>query len=208
MLNYYHLFLCNIYTLVNFYGFEPYWFDLGSKKFLNGTRIDFKNFDTEDKFLLKHKEKKSSMGADILERGTFCPFFFFEEEGKNKLYLGKHRLYSLMLHKKESNINFGREFLFLKSPINPIGLELKETIQVPPLPSSFKFYDFDCKGKDYEVKPDSLQEVYRIVLFTGEVLSNWLFENNIQPSFIINNKVAFEKFIGGEFELEIKMGAE
>lgn len=44
----------------------------------------------------------------------YFPFFFYQNEEKKYLPLGKHRLYSLLLYNKIKNIN--KSFLFIEIP--------------------------------------------------------------------------------------------
>lgn len=201
MVNYYNCYLHNLRTAINQFGFIPHWLDLNVETIYNNTgkRDDF--FDTHDKFLQKYSDSKIKLAEDIINNGTYCPFFFYTDKktGKKLLYAGKHRLYSLMLYKQKRTIP--RKFLFLEYPVD----------------QDFNYYDVKnlekTKAMLYEFR--NTKEVPNVIYYNnvynacyiiandGDILSNWLFDNDIKPSEIINNENIFNKFISNEFNLNL-----
>ena len=55
------------------------------------------------------------------------------------------------------------------------------------------------------MKKNNLDNISLYILVTGDTLSNWLFENNIKPSEVINNEEAFNRFINEPFTLPLTM---
>lgn len=202
--NYYHYFLFNIKSLVNNFGYIPHWIDLNEEKFMNHSGHSHTDFNTKDKFLQQYSKEKMGLGKDIIKNGTYAPFFFYNDikNNKKKLYLGKHRLYSLLLCKKEQVLP--RDFLFLESPIDPL-LYYENELNRNEIRQG-KIYEWQNTNSAPILKTEmSLKDVAFTVLVTGDTLSNWLFENNIKPSNIINNKEEFERFIKEPFTLPLEM---
>lgn len=196
--NYYNCFLYNIHSLVNNFNFTPHWVDLNEETFFNHSGHSHTDFNTSDKFLQQYSKEKMGLGQDIIKNGTYAPFFFYNDEktGKKLLYLGKHRLYSLLLCRKIQPLP--RKFLFLECPVDPLSKEgLDDSISVSR--QAGILYSWETTKEIPEIcRESNLKEVNKIVLFTGDTLSNWLFDNKVKPSEIINNEEVFNQFIAQE----------
>lgn len=202
--NYYHYFLFNIKSLVNNYGYIPHWIDLNTDIFINHSGHSHTNFETADKFLQQYSKEKMGLGKDIIQNGTFAPFFFYYDKEKDKkmLYLGKHRLYSLLLCRKEQVLP--RQFLFLESPVDPLTYHENE-IDRRKIRRGELYLWYSVENKPILKTEMSLDDVNFTMVITGDTLSNWLFKNKIIPSSIINNEQEFNKFIAEPFTLPLMM---
>ncbi len=197
--NKYHLQLYNIHTIINHYGFKYRWLDVSKEKFLNYTHVSYKYLLPQDKYLQDVKEDRSKMGEDILQRGMFFPFFYCIKDNQNYLFMGKHRLHSLLLYHKQCKFN--KKFLFIEYYSDP--WEKKENSDEIPddFPKLFTWRD----GKFYKVRPKTYCDLNWMLVDNGDSLSNWLYDNNIQPSPIVNDEKLFEEFINKPFNLPLKM---
>jgi hypothetical protein len=94
-----------------------------------------------------------------------------------------------------------RKFLFLEYPVdqdfnyydvkndNKIKVTLYEFLNTKDVPN-IEYYN-------------NVYNACYIIANCGDLLSNWLFENNIKPSEIINNENAFNSFISEKFNLNL-----
>lgn len=194
--NYYEMYKQNLKKIINIYGYKYYWLDISNEKFYNNTQNSFNDFVFNgDKFLLQYQDEKIKLGQDILQNGTYTPMFFITEDNKKKISLGKHRLYSLLLCNKQNKIE--KPFLFIEYPINPNKewecentlLEMEDTL-----------YFFDKDLKPYKMKPKTIADINKVLLFTGDSLSSWFFDNKIIPDKIFNDRQAFEAFLKEDYE--------
>ena len=136
------------------------------------------------------------MAEDILDNGTFTPFFYMIDTQNNKqIYLGKHRLYSLLLYNQNKKIN--RKFLFIECPYTLLG---QYNYQIPEKIKQANVLElFGKTGKqDLKIKnflPDTLADINDTLLYTGDALSLWLYDNNMTPDKIFNDESAFKEFL-------------
>lgn len=196
--DYYNLYLYNIHTLINEYGYKYYWFDITKEKFLNGTgQPEDKFSNTHDKFLLKYQNEKKELGKSILKDGTYTPFFFFKnEKGEKVLMLGKHRLYALQLCAQDMQID--REFLFIEFPHNPLDNNI---IHIESIKPTLPLYLFDIPNNIIEpelIYPTKEWDINFTCLCTGDFLSDYFYTEKIVPSNIINSKQKFENFLNNK----------
>lgn len=189
--NLYQAYISNLKTIINKYPYKYHWFFIDEYKFFNVTSWKANDFNFPDKFLTKYKNEKIKLGQDILEKGTYSPFFYWEDgQGKKHLLLGKHRLYSLLLCNQQEKIK--RKFLFIEYPGDPYDISMHEPFSEP---CDAKLYYFDDNQNLYQTQPKSIYEINDILLLTGDGLSSYFFDNNIQPDERINNEQLFQEFL-------------
>lgn len=199
MYNKYYLTLYNIHTLINYYGFQYRWLDISKESFYNYTKASYKHTPMGNLYLNEIQDDKIKMGEDILQRGMYCPFFYYIKNNQNLLFLGKHRLHALLTYYKTNKFN--KKFLFLEYYTDPREAK-KDSIEIPN--------DFPClytweKETYFKFKPKTYYDLNILIMANGDDLSNWLYENHIQPSSIINDEKLFEDFINKPFNLPLKM---
>ena len=204
--NFYNLYLLNLRDWVLNYGFEYEWSKIGDKTWINCSGVDFRNWEClENPYIQKWKSDRLKLAEDILQRGMFAPFFIY---GDNKVFMGKHRVWSLWEYNKIAPIE--KEFLFLKYPTDPKGVfrgnSASCALEIPGKDFAGKNYTWNSFDQPPElIKVRSYYALYNLILYLGDSLTDFLYNNDIQPSPVINNKEDFEKFLKGEIQLSLKM---
>lgn len=193
---YYDLYLYNLHTIINTYGYKYRWVDLSEERFFNHSGHSFTNFSIHDKFLQQYKEDKSQLGKAILRDGTYTPFFYFKNPNNyNMIVLGKHRLYSLLMCQLKEPLP--RKFLFVEYPHDPLDNEAVHKAKIEP---TLPLYFFDKGVEVPELRyPDCEHRINIVLLCTGDSLSDFFFQEKTQPSPFINSPEAFEEFLKKPF---------
>ena len=182
----YKLYQDNIFNLINSYNLKYYWFDIKKEQFFNGTK-DYRPYDfikfLDDPYLKQFNKDKIQLAKDIIKRGTFTPFFFWEIDGKKYIFLGKHRLYSLKLYNQFFPIK--RKFLFIEVPLIIEDCDSRQSL--------YFFEKNNLIPKKYI--PKNYLELYKLLCFTGDSLTYYLWENNSEPFSPFNNIDEFNNWI-------------
>lgn len=189
---YYDLYLYNIHTLINTYGYTYEWLDVGEEDFYNPTGLPYDEPDPDNDFLVEFANDKTGLAKDILEKGTFFPFFYYEKDGKKMITQGKHRIYSLKCLAQEQPLP--RKFLFIKHPHNYTEEEHLIERKNKPL------YFFE-RGIEQikELWVEKEMDVVLVLDSTGDYIPEILHAEGITPSFFLNSEQAFFDFISHDF---------
>ena len=199
MFNRYYATLYNIHTIINHYGFKYHWKDVTKEKFFNYTFVPIEVTPSIDKYLAEIHDDRLVLGENILQRGMFCPFFFFRQNNQNLLFMGKHRLQGLLKYHKQCK--FDKKFLFIEYYSDPWGK--KENAK--KIPENYpKLYYWEDE-KIYKARPKTYADLNWMLVNNGDKLSQWLYDWNIQPSPIINDEKLFEEFINKPFDLPLEI---
>lgn len=196
-INYYELYKNNLKKILTAYNFKYYWLDIASETFYNSIYRACDDFThTDNQYLLKYQNYKVGLAEDILKNGMFTPIFYMvDDKGRKQIYLGKHRLYSLILYSQNKRIN--KKLLFIECPYSILG---QYNYKIPDdVKQTNVLKLFGSTGqRDLEIKdfyPDTLADINDVLLYTGDALSPWLYDNNITPDKIFNDENAFEEFL-------------
>ena len=186
----------NIHTLINKYNFEYNWFYIDDYEFRNGAPevnpYDFSQLN--DPFLQEYKDNKIKLAEDILIKGTFTPFLYWEQNGIKVLLLGKHRLHYLLQANKKEKIK--RKFLFIKLPYPP-HVKIYKNYLFPIL-----WFDFRSKTPE-RIQPYNYFQLVKLLVVSGDTLSRKLYNSNITPDKIFNNEIEFEKWLKIDIDMPI-----
>lgn len=157
----------------------------------------------KDLFLEDFSQNKILLAKDIIENGTYWPFWGIEYNNKIYIVEGLHRLSALYSLNKIKKIE--KNFLCCILPISyfdyenyNIKLQQKESNDVCEY-----FYLNDLNFIDKFI-PLNLSQVYNNILAFGMKLSNLIFKANkkypnyIRPNPIINDEKLFKQFLKDE----------
>lgn len=186
---YYIHYLDNLYDLIRSGIFDYSW-ECMEDIVIQGD--DAKSWDgTGNPFLDNNKDNKICLAEDILNRGMYAPFISYRNgisaTGKQIYYVvsGSHRAYSLKLLSQKQSLD--KKFLFVY--FKPYEEQKYET----PLP----LYTFDEKSPR-KMSITNATDIFDVKIMTDYFIgfmNRCFFEQNIQPSPILNNEKLFENFI-------------
>lgn len=183
-MNLYKYYIYNIYILLNYYNFEYYWFNINDYLFYEGVKENpsyiFSQYNNP--WLDKYIKNPKGLGEEILKNGTFTPIFFQEVNNKKYVIIGKHRLYSLLLNNQKKKIN--KKFLFIKLPEKNKNININK-----------EFIVVDNKQQIKLIIPKTLEDIFNILIKSGDNLTNYLWENKSQPFLPFNNQTKFKQWI-------------
>lgn len=192
--NLYNLYQYNIWHLINDYNLDYYWIDIQKEDFYNGMwRASFNDFSEtrNDPWLNKYSKSHNQLGENILDVGTFTPFFYQENRGKKYILLGRHRLYSL----KSLNKNLNRKFLFIRVPhTNNNEIKYKN--------KKLWFFSFDNPDPYLTDQIQTNNLLFNLLINTGDFLTPYLWKNNCIPFKPFNNEQSFKEWINNPLEGE------
>lgn len=199
---YYYHFLKDIYFLYHVLNMQVEELNLLDYQFLNCSgKSYFESFST-DLFLDEYETDKTVLGRNILTNGMFFPFYLLEENDDEykKLFLGKHRLYSLLCLPNQIK---DKKFLFLKFPYTSSydlmhnNVFLKTSGEVTKL---MKDGDGNFRIKKIPVQEDSdaLRHFLKLCDALPRALS--LYQNEIPVNPIFNDIELFNDFINNPLD--------
>ena len=191
----YEMYIFNIWHLINTYKLKYYWFNIEENKWYNGLKGALPhNFNglNQDPWLKKYSFNKFKLGQDIINNGTFTPFFFQQINNYNFVRLGRHRLYSLILNNRITPIK--KNFLFIEFPLFQ-DIQNNETLEEIKTWNQ-KLYFFDpARQKPILKQPKNQSEFFYIMNQNGDILSHYFHRTKIKPFEGFNNEQIFNNWI-------------
>lgn len=179
----------NLEKINNFFSFDPVSFH--------------RNIDYEkDLFLESFSQNKVLLAKNIIEIGTYWPFWGIKYNNKIFIVEGIHRIFSLQLLNKINKIN--KNFLCLILPISYSDYK-KHNIksqQKNNVPCDY-FYLNNLSLID-KINLMDFYQIYENILIFGMKLSNLIFKTNnkypnfIKPNPIFNDEELFKQFLKDE----------
>lgn len=168
----YQLYQINLKNLILNYKLEYYWLNIEDQNFYGNSKISYSHFEykkTVDPWLNKYQNNCIELAKDILVNGMYTPFFYYELNGKNYLFLGKHRFYSLKLFNEfNKNNKIQQKFLFIKIP----NFSNKNLI----FPNK-DFYYFDTYSNKEIFIVKYYNDINKLLQITGDALTQFLWNN-------------------------------
>ena len=193
---YYYHFLKDIYFLYHTLNMQVEELNLLDHQFLNCSgKSYFESFST-DLFLNEYETDKTILGKNILANGMFFPFYLLKDDNEyKKLFLGKHRLYSLLCLPNQIK---NKKFLFLKFPYSSSyelmhnRVFLKNNGEITKL---LKDKDGIFKIKKISVQEDSVALHHFLKLCDALPRALSLYQDEIPVNPIFNDIELFNDFI-------------
>ena len=198
---YYNHYMYNIYQLINKTNYSYNFLSIDEMQlYYDGS--DFKKNNLfNDKFLSEFSLNKMELALDILQKGTYWPFFTCEN---NLIIEGSHRVYSLKLYDNFSKIH--NKFLCINTPftLTKFNNEKESLLNNIDLKQPVPFYKLD-KDKLIKTETNNSYIIHQNIFKIGALfLNNAIFEINkkyknfIIPNKILNNKYYFSDFLKQE----------
>lgn len=153
-------------------------------------------------FFLNMQQDCTSLAKDIIDNGLYFPFYYeLLFSGEKRLYLGKHRLYSLLQNK-----NYSNEFLFINvKPLSPEKMT-PEVIFQEKYRLSEKipcYYLSKDPGRIFVTEEDYLYFIRQSFIKISDRIAPSIakYRNCILPNPIFNDERMFKDFISKPFPI-------
>lgn len=182
-------YLYQIYILIHKYNCTWEFVDMSQYEFINTTKISHTEFNCYNKFLQDYKDEKIKLAEDLIENGMLLPLYGTKDNNQISIYLGKHRVYSLLCYLKKYG-KIDKKFLFIYFPSN-----FRHSCKLEDIGYYFLMGHRHNGPFMRLVKPKLYKTILRGLDHVGAAISNIYHENKFEISTVLNDEKKFEKFI-------------